>query len=71
MALPEPMRMDELRNLPTVVPLWPEGGRAFGLGRGKTYELARLGLFPCRTLRLGNAIKVTRADILRALGEVE
>ena len=61
----------ELHALPVSVPLWPTAGRAFGLGRTQTYELARRGEFPARVLRLGNSYRVTRADLLRALGETE
>jgi hypothetical protein len=69
--LPSAMTLDELYALPVVVPLWPEAGRAFGLGRTATYQLAKTGQFPCRILRLGNAWKVPRADLLRALGETD
>jgi hypothetical protein len=50
------------------VPVWPEGGRALGLGRTKTYELVRTGEFPCRLLRLGSSIKVPRVELFRLLG---
>jgi hypothetical protein len=58
----------ELRNLPSVIDL-VTAGRAFGLGRTKSHELARAGQFPVPVLRLGNSYRVTRAALLRALGE--
>jgi len=42
--------------------------RAYGIGKSLGYELAKRGEFPCRVLRLGNAYRVTRADLIRALG---
>ena len=58
----------ELRNLPSVIDL-VTAGRAFGLGRTKSHELARAGQFPVPVLRLGNSYRVTRAALPRALGE--
>lgn len=58
----------ELRSLPSAVDL-VTAGRAFGIGRTKAHELARAGEFPTPVLRLGNSYRVTRADLLRALGE--
>ena len=42
-------------------------GRALGLGRSKSYELAKAGQFPCPVLRYGSRHLVTRADILATL----
>jgi hypothetical protein len=64
----ESMSSVELRNLPSVIDL-VTAGRAFGLGRTKSHELARAGQFPVPVLRLGNSYRVTRAALLRALGE--
>jgi hypothetical protein len=58
----------ELRDLPTAVDI-VTAGRAFGIGRTKAHELARAGQFPVPVLRLGNSYRVTRAALLRALGE--
>jgi hypothetical protein len=57
----------ELLALPAAVDL-PTAGRAWGLGRTKSHELARTGEFPCPVLRLGNAYRVTRSDLLASLG---
>jgi hypothetical protein len=58
----------ELRALPTAVDI-VTAGRAFGLGRTKSHQLARAGEFPVPVLRLGNSYRVTRAALLQALGE--
>jgi hypothetical protein len=58
----------ELRDLPTAVDI-VTAGRAFGIGRTKSHELARAGQFPVPVLRLGSSYRVTRAALLRALGE--
>ncbi len=59
---------EELRALPAAVDL-VTAGRAFGIGRTKAHELVRAGEFPTRVLRLGRTYRVSRADLLRALGE--
>lgn len=61
------MTQEELEALPVAFEL-PIAGRAYGMGRTKAYELAKRGEFPCRVLRIGNAYRVTRADLLRSLG---
>jgi hypothetical protein len=43
---------------PLAVPLWPDAGKALGLGKNKTYELAQTGkipVLPFRPLRVGVA----------------
>ncbi len=42
--------------------------KAFGIGRTNGYGLAKNGQFPCRVLKVGNAYRVTKADLLRSLG---
>lgn len=61
------MTLKEVLALPVATDV-PTAGRAFGLGRNKSFELVRTGEFPCPVLRIGNAYRVTRADLLRALG---
>jgi hypothetical protein len=61
------MGVEELRALPVTVDV-PTAGRAFGLGRSLSFELARCGDFPCRVLRCGRLLRVARADLLAALG---
>lgn len=47
------------------VPLWPDAGRALGLGKNRTYESARLGEIP--TVRFGRSIRVPMAALRRML----
>jgi len=64
------MTREELLALPTVVDI-VTAGRAFGVGRTKAHTMARDGEFPVPVMRLGNTYRVSRVDLLRALGEVE
>lgn len=63
----KPLTDDEIRALPAAVPL-VLAGRAFTMGRTKSYELARAGKFPCTVLPLGPKFVVPKAEILAALG---
>lgn len=49
----------------------PDAGAELGLGRGKSYELAKLGQFPVRVLKSGSRYRVSRADLDRYLGITE
>lgn len=51
------------------MPLWPEAAQVLGIGRSAAYEMARNECFPVRILKLGSKYRVTRADLLRYLGE--
>lgn len=64
------MTHDELMALPVAVDL-VTAGQAYGMGRTLAYDLAKRGEFPCRVLRVGNCYRVTRADLLRGLGETD
>ncbi|MEU2859894.1 integrase [Streptomyces mirabilis] len=64
------MTHTELLNLPVSFPL-ETANRALQLGRTTGYDLAKRGEYPVRVLRLGNAYRVTRADLLRYLGVSE
>ncbi|MEO3830333.1 DNA-binding protein [Actinomadura sp. B10D3] len=57
----------EIRSLPVTIDL-VTAGRAFGVGRTKAYQLARIGDFPCKVLRVGRSYRVSTADLLAALG---
>ena len=61
------MSEQELRDLPVTVDL-VTAGRAFGLGRTKSHELARAGEFPCPVLRIGTRYRVRKTDVLREAG---
>lgn len=56
----------EVLALPAAVGL-ATAGRALGIGRTLAYDLARRGEFPVPLLRLGNAYRVRRADLLAVL----
>lgn len=62
-----PLTDEEIRALPAAVPL-VKAGLAFGMGRTKSYELAKAGEFPCRVLPLGPKFVVPKTEILAALG---
>jgi len=64
------MTLEELLALPTVVDI-VTAGRAFGVGRTTAHRLARAGTFPAPVRQVGGSYRVTRADLFRALGEVE
>ena len=61
------MSLTELGELPAVIDL-VTAGRALGLGRTKSYELARSGEFPCRILRIGDTYRVPTPELLTLLG---
>nr|WP_228775091.1 helix-turn-helix domain-containing protein [Streptomyces sp. NRRL B-1677] len=62
-----PLTRAELRALPPVIDL-ETAGRALGLKRSTTYDLAKRGELPVRTLRLGRARRVVSAELLQILG---
>ncbi|MEU9516615.1 helix-turn-helix domain-containing protein [Micromonospora sp. NPDC048169] len=64
------MSREELLALPVTFDI-VVAGRACGMGRTTAYELAKRGEFPVRVLKLGNRYRVTRADLLRFLGEAD
>lgn len=57
----------EARALPVVFPL-ETANRALGIGRTGGYTLAKRGEYPLPVLRLGNAYRVRRVDLLAYLG---
>jgi len=61
------MSLAELGELPAVIDL-VTAGRALGLGRTKSYELARSGEFPCRILRVGKTYLVPTPELFTLLG---
>jgi hypothetical protein len=65
--VPAVMTMEELFALPSSFDL-PTAGRAFGMGRSKSFQMASRGEFPCKVLRLGRRLHVTKAHLFTALG---
>ena len=63
----EPMSFGELRKLPPTIDV-VVAGRAFGIGRTKSYRLAEAGEFPCAVMKVGRSYRVLTADMLRVLG---
>jgi predicted GIY-YIG superfamily endonuclease len=61
------MYLDELRALPPRVDL-VDAGRAWGVGRTKSYQLAQAGRFPCKVQRYGREYAVNKQDLLASLG---
>lgn len=57
----------QIRKLPAMVVL-VTAGRALGIGRTKSYALARAGTFPCRVLRVGDSYLVPTSGLLPLLG---
>lgn len=62
-----PLTTEEVLALPAAVDL-VTAGRAYGIGRTKSHELAREGEFPCRVIRVGNAYRVPKTALLDSLG---
>jgi hypothetical protein len=65
-----PLLLTELENLPAMVDLMT-AARALRIGRTKAYDLARLGEFPCRIIRIGDLYRVPTTDLLRLLGAAD
>lgn len=61
------MTMAEVMMLPTVTDL-VSAGKALGMGRTRSYELAQAGKFPCPVLRTGRTYQVPTAGLLTVLG---
>ncbi|TQL75340.1 hypothetical protein FB566_0838 [Stackebrandtia endophytica] len=54
-------------GLPPVVDV-VTAGRVLGMGRTKSYALARAGAFPCRVIRAGRTYLVPTPELWRLLG---
>ncbi|HUC27889.1 MAG TPA: DNA-binding protein [Streptosporangiaceae bacterium] len=61
------MTLAEVMMLPAVTDLI-SAGKALGMGRTRSYELARAGTFPCRVMRAGRTYQVPTAGLLTLLG---
>jgi len=66
--LPTPEQLEPTPALPDpearpTIPLWPDTGRALGLGRGSTYAAADRGEIP--TIRIGRKLVVPTAAVRR------
>jgi len=61
------LSLAELLALPAVTDL-VTAGKALGLGRTRSYQLAQAGEFPCRLIRVGKTYQVPTAELLTLLG---
>jgi predicted DNA-binding transcriptional regulator AlpA len=61
------MTIEEIRQLPAVIPLWPDAGQALGYSRPRTYELVQRGEFDVPVMKKGSRYRVLLSDVLRAL----
>jgi hypothetical protein len=59
--------IDAVRALPATVDI-ETAGAVLGIGRSKSYELARAGEFPVRVLRIGRRYLVPTNLILKLIG---
>ncbi|MFG3140910.1 MULTISPECIES: DNA-binding protein [unclassified Streptomyces] len=61
------MSLDEVLALPATVNV-VTAARALGIGHNKAYDLIKAGLFPVRTLSMGNTVRIPTAALWEALG---
>jgi hypothetical protein len=61
------MTKAEVLALPVSMPL-ESANRAIGIGRTRGYAMAKAGAYPIEVLRVGQAYRCRRADLLRYLG---
>lgn len=61
------MEWDELLRLPPIINI-ETAGRALGLGRSISYQLAAQGEFPVTVIRGKNALRVPTAEVYKLLG---
>jgi hypothetical protein len=66
----QPPQLDEIRAWGATTDV-VKAGSAFGLGRNKSYELARGGDFPVRVIQIGHAYRVVVAELLAVLEGAE
>ncbi|GAA1575774.1 hypothetical protein GCM10009827_117080 [Dactylosporangium maewongense] len=59
--------IDAVRKLPATVDI-ETAGAVLGIGRSKSYELAKAGQFPVRVLRIGRRYLVPTNLLLKLLG---
>lgn len=62
-------RAPDLENLPITVPAVPVVSDMIGMSRSSAYAALQAGTFPVRVLKIGKKYRVSRADLLKFLGE--
>lgn len=60
------LTVEQVMDLPAMVDLLT-AGKALGIGRSKSYELAAAGRFPCPVRRVGATWRIAKADLLKLL----
>lgn len=61
-----PPRLDEIRQWGATTDV-VTAATAFGIGRNRAYELAKLGQFPVRVVKIGRTYRVVVAELLAVL----
>ena len=61
------MTLAEVMALPAMTDL-VSAGKALGMGRTRSYEIAQAGMFPCRVVRVGRIYTVPTVGLLAVLG---
>lgn len=56
-------------DLPLTMPAVPDASEILGIGRSTAYGMLQEGTFPVRVLKVGKKYRVSRADLLKFLGE--
>lgn len=62
----EPPTLDEIKTWPATVGI-PRAGSSVLLSRSRSYELAKAGKFPFKTIQVGSTLRVLTSDILAVL----
>jgi hypothetical protein len=62
----EPPSLDEVRGWGATTDI-PRAGACFGIGRSRSYELAKSGDFPVRTIQVGSTHRVLTSELLAVL----
>lgn len=63
------LTLADLENRPTVTV--EEAAAMLGLSRSWSYQMAREGRFPARTVKAGSRVRVVAADLARLLAPSE
>jgi len=59
----------DLLALPPTIPV-KDASKILGIGRNRTYDLIKAGLYPIRVLDMAGRFKVSRHDLLIYLGVI-
>lgn len=62
------LTVTEALALPVMFSVWPTVGRACGIGRTATFQLAADDALPIPVIRVGRQLRAKRTDLLAFLG---